>query len=61
MIVAQIINLRTLRKQAERDSARKSADANAAKHGRTKAEKSLTKARADKAERDLDAHRRDPD
>ncbi|MEZ5753036.1 MAG: DUF4169 family protein [Paracoccaceae bacterium] len=59
--MAQIINLRTRRKQAERDDARKSADANAAKHGRTKAEKSLTKARADKAERDLDAHRREPD
>ncbi len=54
-----IVNLRQRRKQAARGAARKAGDANAARHGRTKAEKSLTEARAEKAARDLDGHRRD--
>ena len=59
--MAEIINLRTAKKQAARAAARKSGDANAAKFGRTKAERSVTKARADKAARDLEAHRRESD
>lgn len=60
-MTARIVNLRTRRKQAARDEARARGDANAARHGIAKAEKTLAKARADKATRDLDAHRREPD
>lgn len=56
--MSQIINLRTRRKQAAREAARRDGDAKAAQHGRSKAERSLTEARADKARRDLDGHRR---
>lgn len=58
--MSQIINLRTRRKQAARDSARAEATANSARHGQSKAQTALLKARTDKAERDLDAHQRDP-
>jgi Domain of unknown function (DUF4169) len=57
--MAEIVNLRTVKKQAARKAARFQADANAAKHGRTKAERDLEKARAEKAARALDAHKRD--
>lgn len=57
--MAEIVNLRTAKKQAARKVARAVADANAAKHGRTKAERELAKARADKAKRALDAHKRE--
>lgn len=58
--MAETINLRQARKARARDAARKAADANAAKHGQTKGEKALAKARADKARAELDGHRRDP-
>ena len=58
--MGETVNLRQARKQRDRDAARKTADANAAKHGLTKVAKALAKARADKARADLDAHRRDP-
>ncbi|MBL9047344.1 MAG: DUF4169 family protein [Tabrizicola sp.] len=57
--MAEIVNLRQAKKQAARKAARSAADANAAMHGRTKAERELEKARADRADRTLDAHRRD--
>lgn len=57
--MSKVINLRTRRKQAARDSARDKAAENAARHGQTKAERALIEARAAKAARDLDAHRRD--
>jgi hypothetical protein len=57
---AKVINLRTRRKQAARAADRLAASANAARHGRTRAEASLEEARADKAARDLDGHRREP-
>ena len=57
--MAEIVNLRTARKQAARKAARSVADAQAAKFGRSKAEKELQQARADKAARDLGAHHRD--
>ncbi|WFE76172.1 DUF4169 family protein [Roseinatronobacter sp. S2] len=59
--MSQIINLRTARKQTARAKGRQMADANAAKHGRSKAERSLQDARTAKARAELDAHRRDPD
>lgn len=55
--MAQIINLRTRRKQSARDTARHEGTAQAASHGVSKADRALTRARTDKAERDLDAHR----
>ena len=57
--MAEIVNLRTVKKQAARKAARSDADANAAKHGRTKAERELEKARVEKAARTLDGHKRE--
>ncbi len=57
--MAEVVNLRTVKKQAARKAARSLADANAAKHGRTKSERDLEKARATKATRELDAHKRE--
>jgi hypothetical protein len=57
--MAEIVNLRTARKAKERETSRATGDENAAKFGRTKAEKDLEKARADKARRDLDGHARE--
>ncbi|WP_333816027.1 DUF4169 family protein [Tabrizicola sp.] len=59
--MAEIVNLRQAKKQAARKAARAEADANAAKHGRTKAERDLEKARVEKAIRQLDGHLRDTD
>lgn len=57
--MGDLVNLRTAKKQAARKAARSVADANAAKHGRTKAERDLEKARAEKAARELDGHKRE--
>ncbi len=57
--MAELVNLRQAKKQAARKAARVAADANAAKHGRTKAERELEQARNDKAARTLDGHKRD--
>jgi hypothetical protein len=57
--MAEIINLRQVKKQAARKAARMTADANAAKFGRTKAERDQQDAFADKTRRALDGHRRD--
>lgn len=57
--MAEIINLRQARKSRARDEARARGDANAARSGRTKALKTLEKARAAKEHADLDAHRLD--
>jgi hypothetical protein len=57
--VAEIVNLRTARKRAAREAARQAGDEGAARHGRTKTEKALERARAEKAARDLEAHRRE--
>lgn len=58
--MAEIVNLRAKRKEAARKAARARGDANAAKFGRTPAERRLHEAEADKATRDLDGHRRTP-
>ena len=58
--MAEIINLRQAKKQAARKAARSAADANAAKFGRSKAERALDKARAEQTARVLDSHQRDP-
>ncbi len=57
--MAEIVNLRTAKKQAARKAARVTADANAAKFGRTKAERDAEAARSAKAARDLDGHLRE--
>ena len=59
--MAEVINLRSAKKQAARKAARLQGDENAVKFGRTKAERALEKARAEKAKRDLDGHKRDQD
>ena len=53
------VNLNRARKEKARQEARRQADANAAKFGRTKAERILDATRAAKARAILDAHRRD--
>ena len=58
---AKVVNLRTRRKQLARIEARQTATENAARHGRSKADRTLDAARADKAARDLDGHRRQDD
>ncbi|MDP3194670.1 DUF4169 family protein [Tabrizicola sp.] len=57
--MAEVVNLRMVKKQVARKAARSAADANAAKHGRTKAERDLEKARAEKTARALDGHKRE--
>ena len=53
------INFNKARKARLRGEAKRKADANAVKFGRSKAEKAKDRAKADKAARDLDGHRRD--
>lgn len=57
--MSKIVNLNKARKARDRDTARKSADANAVKFGRTKTEKTRDRVEADKAGRDLDGHKRE--
>ena len=59
--MAEVINLRQVKKQAARKAARVLADANAARFGRTRAERDLERAQAEKAERDLAGHVREVD
>ena len=56
---AAVLNLRKARKDRARAAARADADANRARHGASKADKSLADARKAKAARDLDGHRRE--
>ncbi len=55
----KVVSLNKARKARKRREAKAEADANAVKFGRTGAEKALDRAKADKAARDLDQHRRD--
>jgi hypothetical protein len=55
--MAEIINLRTWKKQAARAAGKLQADGNAARFGRSKALKKLEQARADKDRSTLDLHR----
>ena len=57
--MTQITNLNRFRKQKAREDARQQADANAAKHGRTKAQKLTDKANKDRAAKQLDGVKRD--
>ena len=53
------INLGKVRKARARADRKASADENAVKFGRTKAEKQIARARAEKAARDLDGKKRE--
>lgn len=55
--MSKVVNLRQARKNAARDKARREGDENAARHGQTKAQRSLAKAQAERLARALDAHR----
>jgi hypothetical protein len=57
----KLINLTRARKTRTRDDKRQLADANAAKFGRTKAERVAAKAQAEKAAQHVDQHRLDGD
>jgi hypothetical protein len=54
--MAEPVNLNRFRKQKARAKKQVRADENAARFGRSKAERDLERARADKARRDLDGH-----
>lgn len=58
-MTGKIVNLRRARKRKAREQARAEADANAARHGQTKAEQTLCEAREDLEARRLDGHRRE--
>ncbi|KIT15939.1 DUF4169 family protein [Jannaschia aquimarina] len=55
----KVVNLRAARKARTRDAKRAEADANAARHGRTKAQKAEEDAAAHRARRHLDGHERE--
>ena len=59
--MSKIVNLRQARKQRIRSEAKAAADANAAKHGRSKANKEQTEAATSLEQRRLDGHKRDDD
>lgn len=54
--MAAVVNLRLARKRAERQAAAKTAAANRTAHSVTKAERTLVRARTQKADRTLDGH-----
>ncbi|MBO9709629.1 MAG: DUF4169 family protein [Caulobacter sp.] len=57
--MAEIVNLNQARKAKAKDAARTKAVENRAKFGRTKADKALDAAKADKLRRDLDGAKRE--
>lgn len=57
--MAKVTNLNRFRKDKARAEKRARGDENAAKHGRTKSQKAVERARAEKAARDLDGHQRE--
>ena len=59
--MAEIINLRQVRKARARAEKVKAAEANRLAFGRTKAEKQGTKLEKERSDKALDAHRRDED
>ena len=56
-LMGNVVNLRTARKQAKRLKAEQKAAANRLAHGRTKADRTATQSRNDKAQLSLDLHR----
>jgi hypothetical protein len=60
-VSAEIVNLRQFRKRQARSENEKQAEQNRISHGRTKAEKQLTRALNEKAEKALDQGRIEDD
>lgn len=58
-MTGKVVNLRQARKARSRAEDRARGDENAARHGRSKAEKERDAAEAAKAARHLDGHKRD--
>ena len=54
--MAEIVNLRQAKKRRARDEKRREADGNAARHGRTKAEREAETLQSDLAARRLSGH-----
>lgn len=61
MAMGEVVNLNKARKARDKATAKDEARQNRAKFGRTKGQKDIEKARADKAERALDGARRETD
>ena len=59
--MAEIVNLKRVKKAKARAEKSAQADANRTKHGTPKAIRDLSKARDEKAARDVDAHKLDKD
>ena len=57
--MGDIINLRRVRKEAERAARAENAAANRLAHGQTKVQRELNRKRAERSARDLDAHKID--
>lgn len=57
--MSNVTNLNQLRKSKARAAKRAQGDENAVKFGRSKAERDLNEAQAEKSGRDLDGHERD--
>ena len=55
--MADVVNLRTARKRAQKQQAEKNAAANRLAHGKPKYDRKLDEGRRAKAERDLNGHR----
>jgi hypothetical protein len=55
----EIVNLRRARKAKDKSEKAKTADANRVTHGTPKSLRNLAKARAEKEQRDLDAHKKE--
>ena len=60
-MTGKVVNLTRARKARARDDKRRKADENAARFGRTRAEREAEAQAADKATRHLDQHRREDD
>jgi Domain of unknown function (DUF4169) len=59
--VSKVVNLRTVRKQRARDTARRESASSAAVSGETRAEHDARRAEQDRRARHLDHHRRERD
>lgn len=59
--MAEIVNLRRARKQKARKRAETEAAANRLTHGQSKAERNLSRAKKEAADRKLDGHKRGDD
>lgn len=58
-MTGRVVNLKAARKARARDEKRAAGDANAARHGRTKAERLRAEAEAAKSARDHEGHKRE--